>query len=77
MTNCQENSWCNMLQHGATATMEAWTVEEKPNLSWSHPWATAPATAIVNGLMGTKISHLRQQRPIFVCLAHALLKLPR
>jgi hypothetical protein len=37
---------------GATATMEAWTRKEKPNLSWSHPWATAPATAIVKGVMG-------------------------
>jgi hypothetical protein len=24
-----------MLQEGATATMEAWTTDEKPNLSWS------------------------------------------
>ena len=32
--------------------MEAWTRDEKPNLSWSHPWATAPATAIARGFMG-------------------------
>lgn len=32
--------------------MEAWTTAEKPNLSWSHPWATAPITAIVSGFMG-------------------------
>lgn len=34
--------------------MEAWTRGEKPNLSWSHPWASAPATAIAQGLMGVK-----------------------
>ena len=32
--------------------MEAWTTDEKPNLSWSHPWATAPASAVVWGLVG-------------------------
>jgi len=52
LTNCDENSWCNMIRQGATAVMEAWTREEKPNLSWSHPWASAPATAIAQGVMG-------------------------
>lgn len=52
MTNCDTNSWCHMLQVGATATMEAWSRGEKPNLSWSHPWASAPASAVVWGLMG-------------------------
>ena len=52
MTNCKTNSWCHMLSVNATATMEAWSTAEKPNLSWSHPWASAPATAIVRGLMG-------------------------
>ena len=32
--------------------MEAWSRREKPNLSWSHPWATAAATAIVRGFIG-------------------------
>ena len=52
MTSCLINSWCHMLQVGATATMEAWSREEKPNLSWSHPWASAPASAVVWGLFG-------------------------
>lgn len=34
MAGCAKNSWCNMLREGATATMEAWTTDEKPNLSW-------------------------------------------
>lgn len=54
MTTCDANSWCSMLRQGATATMEAWTREEKPNLSWSHPWASAPATAISRGFMGVR-----------------------
>lgn len=52
MTNCDENSWCHMLKQNATATMEAWSRAEKPNLSWSHPWATAAVTAIVRGFIG-------------------------
>ena len=52
MTTCDTNSWCSMLKAGATAVMEAWTRPQKPNLSWSHPWASAPASAIVRGLMG-------------------------
>lgn len=52
MTSCAESSWCHMLNVNATATMEAWSRAQKPNLSWSHPWASAPATAIARGLMG-------------------------
>ena len=52
MTSCDESSWCHMLSVNATATMEAWSRAQKPNLSWSHPWASAPATAIARGLMG-------------------------
>ena len=32
--------------------MEAWTRPEKDNLSWSHPWASAPGTAIPRGFFG-------------------------
>ena len=52
MTATGENSWFHMIQVGATATMEAWSRREKPNLSWSHPWASAPASAVVWGLFG-------------------------
>ena len=43
-----------MLAQGATATMEAWTPAEKPNLSWSHPWATAFIHSIATRLKGTE-----------------------
>ena len=52
LTTCDNNSYCHMLMQGATATMEAWTREEKDNLSWSHPWASAPGTAIPRGFFG-------------------------
>lgn len=54
LTQCDTNSWCNMLRHGATAVMEAWTREGKPNLSWSHPWASAPASAVAWGFFGIR-----------------------
>ena len=52
LTTCAGNSYCHMILQGATATMEAWTRGEKDNLSWSHPWASAPGTAIPRGFMG-------------------------
>ena len=54
LTQCSINSWCHMLQQGATTVMEAWSRKGKPNLSWSHPWASAPASAIVWGFFGIK-----------------------
>ena len=35
LTSCDRHSWCHMLTVGATATMEAWSRGDKPNLSWS------------------------------------------
>ena len=32
--------------------VQAWDRQEKDNLSWSHPWASAPGTAIPRGFMG-------------------------
>jgi len=52
LTQCDTNSWCHMLKVGATAVMEAWSRAEKANLSWSHPWASAPASAVVTGFFG-------------------------
>ena len=39
---------------GATATMEAWTTEEKSNASWSHPWCSGPNSIIIRLLLGVK-----------------------
>lgn len=46
------NSWMNMIAQGAGATMEAWTTTEKPNLTYSHPWAASPAFNIPQGMFG-------------------------
>ena len=46
------NAWLNMIRSGATTTMEAWTRREKPNLSWSHPWAASPGNIIPRLLFG-------------------------
>ena len=41
--------------------MEAWTREEKDNLSWSHPWASAPGTAIPRGFMGIIATQVKNE----------------
>lgn len=46
------NSWMNMIDQGAGATMEAWTPTEKPNLTYSHPWAASPAFNVPQGMFG-------------------------
>lgn len=49
-----QHSFAHMLSVGATMTREAWTVTEKPNLSWSHPWATAPVSLAMNIILGVR-----------------------
>ena len=54
LTSNGTNSWLNMIAQGATATMEAWERDEKPNLSWSHPWCAGPTSVIVRLLLGVQ-----------------------
>ena len=54
LTSNGTNSWLGMIAQGATASMEAWTREEKPNLSWSHPWCAGANSAIVRLLLGVQ-----------------------
>ena len=42
LTSDAKNSWLHMLKQGATTTMEMWTPDEKPNLTWSHVWSASP-----------------------------------
>lgn len=37
---------------GATLTTEAWNTDNKPNMTFSHPWGAAAAVAIVRGVFG-------------------------
>ncbi len=52
LTSKSKRSWFNMLDEGATMTMEAWGQEYKPNQDWGHAWGTAPANYIVRHLAG-------------------------
>eukprot|EP01050_Picozoa_sp_SAG11_P022270 SAG11_NODE_4170_length_2028_cov_1.729393_1_plen_258_part_00 len=52
LTSTAKNSWLNMLKQGATASMEAWTTDEKPNLTWSHVWSASPGFIIPWYLFG-------------------------
>ncbi len=48
------NSWMTMLKNGATITTESWDPTQKANMSWAHPWATAPANIITRRLFGIR-----------------------
>lgn len=60
--------------------MEMWTPDEKPNLTWSHPWASAPGFIIpwflfgVNALLPGWAS--MSIKPAVGTLDHGALKLP-
>ena len=51
MTQCNDHSWCHMLQLGATATWEHWDPHDGTH---SHPWSSTPTSAIAAGMMGIK-----------------------
>ncbi len=49
------NSWGHMIYDlHATITTESWDPEQKDNMSWAHPWATAPANIIARRLFGIR-----------------------
>ena len=52
LTSTAKNTWVNMLRQGATTTMEMWTPNEKPNLTWSHVWSASPGFIIPWFLFG-------------------------
>ena len=52
LTQCDTNSWCHMLEVGATATSESWAWQQNPGMTYSHPWGTSAAGAIKHGIMG-------------------------
>lgn len=48
-------SWYHMIHGlGATITTEAWDPTIKGNMTFSHPWGSAPASQIVRGIFGIK-----------------------
>lgn len=52
MTRDDERSWPNMLRQGATACMEVWGADQKPNTSFCHAWSSAPVPLLVEHFLG-------------------------
>lgn len=53
MTATDMHSWHHMIHTlGATITTEAWDPSGKPNMSYAHPWASAPLNIIPRRLFG-------------------------
>jgi hypothetical protein len=74
-------SWLSMMDDwNATAAMEAWSPSDKPNLSFSHPWCSAPNSVVPRLLLGVQPTGPRwvtfQVRPQPSALAHANATLP-
>ena len=46
-------TWAYMIRTlGATITTEAWNETNKPNMTYSHPWGSAPGSQITRGMFG-------------------------
>ncbi|MDR1417133.1 MAG: hypothetical protein LBJ57_06925, partial [Prevotellaceae bacterium] len=46
-------TWAHVLRKlNATISPEAWDPANKPNMTFSHPWGSAPASAIAQGMFG-------------------------
>lgn len=53
MLSKETNSWHHMLEDlNATIVTEAWDPAGKPNMSFAHPWASAPVNVIPRRLFG-------------------------
>ncbi len=52
-TQYSTHSWAYMMYNqNATITTEAWSPSDKSNMSYSHAWGSAPASALVRGMFG-------------------------
>ena len=55
MTTPIAHGWVSMMDtHNATCTMECWSPEELPNLSFAHPWSSSPAFVVPTMLFGLR-----------------------
>ncbi|WP_272922511.1 alpha-L-rhamnosidase C-terminal domain-containing protein [Streptomyces sp. SID5785] len=55
LTSSGTNSWLHMLdQLHATIVTEVWDPALKPNMTFSHAWASAPANAVARHLLGVR-----------------------
>ena len=56
LTSTDERSWLHMIDVlGATITGEAWDPALKPNMTFSHPWGTAPSNIIARQILGVEV----------------------
>lgn len=57
MTSTATNSWLHMLDDlGATVVTEAWDPALKPNMTFSHAWASAPANVLPRQVLGVRVT---------------------
>lgn len=70
MTSTGENSWHNMIQQGATCTMETWphgtAPGSVPHDTLSHPWCAGPNSIIIRFLLGVQPIELGWSRMSFM-----------
>ncbi|MBO5897429.1 MAG: family 78 glycoside hydrolase catalytic domain [Clostridia bacterium] len=69
-----------LANHGITIAPEAWCVEEKPNMTFSHPWGASPAALIVRGMFGIQPTrpgfHKFEVWPQIGSLPYAAIRVP-
>ena len=57
LTSAGLSSWLHMMDDlHATITMEAWDPSIKPNTTFSHAWATAPANVVARQILGVQVT---------------------
>lgn len=75
------HSFASSLYNGnVTIAPEAWNVGEKANMTFSHPWGSAPASMIVRGMFGIRPTrpgfHKFEVRPQIGDLPYASIRVP-
>jgi alpha-L-rhamnosidase len=75
-----DRNWWNMIEVGATMTMEAWDVKYKPNSDWNHAWGTAPLNIITRYMWGVKPKtagfKIAEIKPQLAELSYTTIKVP-
>ena len=49
-----------MVKEGASTCYEAWGKEQKWNTSLCHPWASAPISVLIEGILGYRLDGTRK-----------------
>lgn len=52
LTSTGINSWMHVIDLGTTITPEDWDPSLKSNMTFSHPWGSAPASQLTSGMFG-------------------------